>query len=148
MGQDPVSMEHVWVSVFDFQLKMCRFFGTILAHTFFMFKFVVKICLTISLSIFKCSTLILMPKWQPVLTRVLTFFRLSSVFSITRQPSHSSSSHPLFLLKIYSVTLTQELLMRCLLHTPHVMNGMFQWQFFMKNLSCCSIFSSRMIAEN
>jgi len=48
--------------VFVFWLKTVRFFETILAHTFLMFRFVVKIYLTISLSIFNYCTIILIPK--------------------------------------------------------------------------------------
>jgi hypothetical protein len=45
--------------VFVFQLKTGVFFGNILANNFFMFKFVVKISLAVSLSIFTTSATIL-----------------------------------------------------------------------------------------
>jgi hypothetical protein len=48
MGQDLVSTECVQALVFVFQLKTGRFFRTILVYTFFMFKFLVKICLAVS----------------------------------------------------------------------------------------------------
>jgi len=86
-----VSTEHVQALVFVFQLKSGICFGTILAHTLSMFTFVVKVCLTISLSIFNSSAVILMPKWS-VLTRSLHLFHISSVFIITGKIGHSSSS--------------------------------------------------------
>jgi hypothetical protein len=45
-----------------FRLNTGKFFGTILAHIFFMLKFVVTICLTIYVSIFNSFAIILMPK--------------------------------------------------------------------------------------
>jgi hypothetical protein len=98
--QDLVWTERVWALVFLLRLKAGGFFGTILANTFFVFKFVVKICLDVSLSIFKCSAIILMPKWRSVLTQALTFPKFSSVFVVIGWPvlsSFSRSSLPLHL---------------------------------------------------
>jgi len=111
MGKDLVSMAYGGLLVFVFRLRTGRFFGTILAHTFFMFKFVVKICLTISFSTFISSVIILMPQWQSVLTRVLNFSTFSSDFIVTRWPGCSSSSHPLLLLKTSCAIQTHGLLM-------------------------------------
>ena len=65
-SQDLVSTEHVQAVVFVFQLNYrrssVRFFAI-------MFKFVVKTCLTVSLSIFNSSATNLMPKWWLALTR-------------------------------------------------------------------------------
>jgi len=87
-----MSMEHVWALAFVFQLKIGGFFGTILTHTFFMFKFVEKIFLTMYLSTVNSSTIILMPKQWFTLTRVLTFSTFSSVFIVSGWPGHLSSS--------------------------------------------------------
>jgi hypothetical protein len=57
-----VSTERIPELAFVLWLKTGVFFGTILAHTFSMFKFVVKICLAISFSILNSSVTILMPK--------------------------------------------------------------------------------------
>jgi len=115
MGHDLGITERVRALVFILWLKTGGFFGTILAHTFFMFQFVVKIRLTVSLSIFSSSAVFLMPNRRSVLTRVLTLSTFSSVF-IAHLP------HPLFLLKTSCDIQTHNLLIRCFLHTPHVTN--------------------------
>jgi hypothetical protein len=53
------SAERVEALVFVLWLKTGGFFGTALAYTFFMFQFVVKICLGFPLSIFNHSAIIL-----------------------------------------------------------------------------------------
>jgi len=93
-----VSMEHVQALVFVFWLKTVWFFGTVLAYTFFMFIFVGKICLTISLPIFNSSIVIL----------------ICSHKSLHHLP------HRLFLLKTSCAIQTHELLIRCFLHLPHI----------------------------
>jgi len=50
-----------------FQAKNWQILWDHFGTHFFMFKFVVKICLTVSLSIFNSSAIILMPKQQSVL---------------------------------------------------------------------------------
>jgi len=47
MEQDLESTKRVRALVFDLWLKIGGFFRTILAHNFFMFKFVVKIFLSV-----------------------------------------------------------------------------------------------------
>jgi len=47
-GEDLVSMERVWALIFVLWLNIGGFFGAILAYTFFGFRFVVTICLTVS----------------------------------------------------------------------------------------------------
>jgi hypothetical protein len=61
---------------------------------------------------FVCIQLLLMPKWRPVLTRLLTF----STFSSVHLP------HRVFLLKTACAIQTHELFVSCCLHTPHIRN--------------------------
>lgn len=62
------------------------------AHFFLLFRFVVKIYLAISLSIFISSAIILVPKQWSFLKRILIFTAFSSALIVTRQPGCSSSS--------------------------------------------------------
>jgi hypothetical protein len=70
-----------WVGI-CFVAKNWRILWDDFGAHFFMFKFVVKICLTAYLSIFDLSALIIMPQLQSVLTRVLSFSTFSSVFTV------------------------------------------------------------------
>jgi len=87
-GQYLASTERIWALVFVLWPVIGGFFGVILAHTFFMLKFVSPLFLPI----FNSSALILMPTRRTVLTGVRIFSTFSSVFIVAGWPRRSSSS--------------------------------------------------------
>ena len=78
-----------------FLLSVCSAwwnFSTILAQTFFMFRFLVKFNLTISLFMFYSSAIFWTVNWQSLLAIWVTFSTFGLVLEDARQPGWSSSS--------------------------------------------------------
>jgi len=137
-------MEHVLALIFVFQLRTGVFFGTILAHTFLIFIFVVKICLIISLPIFISSAIILMLEHLYVLKASLSFPHFYQFSSLLDGHIIHQLPHPLFLLKTSCAIQTWALDKVFSPYTSHnKLNVSMAVLFsFTRNfmLTCCSVF--------
>jgi len=116
MGQSG-EYECVWMLVFVSQLKINGFLGTILAHTFFMFK-IVKF-LIISLFVFNSSAITMMPN-DHLFSQESLLFPHFYQFSLLPDGQVIHHLPYLFLLKTSCAVHTQKLLIRCSLHTLYI----------------------------